>query len=129
MPYTIDADTAGFFEAAREGHLVVRSCSDCGANLHPPRQYCRHCGGWNTRWRKLTGRATLVTWTIVEQQMLPTFEVPYTVVLVEPDEAPGVRFVGSLPGRVESLQAGMAMAVTFETVGDGVVLPQWSPTE
>jgi hypothetical protein len=59
--------------------------------------------------------------------MLPTFEVPYTVVLVEPDDAPGVRFVGSQPGRGETLRAGMAMVVTFDTLEEGIVLPQWVP--
>jgi hypothetical protein len=54
------------------------------------------------------------------------FPVPYTVVLVEPGGRP-VRLVGYLPGRPER-EAGMAMRVWFEPVGDdGARLPQWMP--
>ena len=44
LPVDDDIDTAGFFEAARRGELVVRACDRCGAVLHVPRAYCRTCG-------------------------------------------------------------------------------------
>jgi uncharacterized OB-fold protein len=127
LPVTDDRDTGGFFEAARRGELVVRACSSCGTVLHVPRAYCRACGSWDGEWRPVAGTGTLHTWTVVDHQVHPGYPVPYTVVLVDLDDAP-VRLVGHLPGSPD-LRDGMAMRVRFDEVGDGVVLPQWEPAD
>lgn len=126
LPVTDDRDTGGFFEAARRRELVVRVCNDCGHVLHLPRAYCHYCGSWSGRWEQVSGRGRLSTWTTVEHQVHPAFPVPYTVVLVEIDDKPGVRLVGRLDGAPE-LVPGQAMEAWFEDAGDGVVLPQWRP--
>ena len=130
LPVVDDRDTGGFFEAAARGELVVRCCTDCDAVLHVPRMYCRHCGSWNGRWRPVGGDATLHSWTTVEHQVHPAYPTPYTVVLVELDELPGIRLVGQVPGAPD-LAAGMAMELWFEQLGDGddgpVIVPNWRP--
>ena len=127
LPIDDDRDTGGFFEAARRGELVVRACATCGAFLHLPRAYCRTCGSWEGRWQPVSGRASLHSWTVVEHQVHPMYPTPYTVVLVELDDAPGVRYVGNLAGRPD-LREGMPMRVRFDDAGDGVTLPNWEPT-
>ena len=126
LPVDDDRDTAGFFEAARRGELVLRACASCGAVLHLPRAYCRACGSFDGQWIPTTGTAHLHTWTIVTHQVHPAYPVPYTIVLVELDDHPGVRFVGSLPGS-PPLHDGMTMRVRFDNVDDNIVLPQWEP--
>lgn len=126
LPCTVDHDTAGFFEAAARGQVAIRHCSDCGQVLHLPQPHCFRCGGWNTEWRVYPPIATLYTWTTTERQLWPGFPPPYTVVCVELEADTAVRLVGYLPGRPQ-LQVGMAMKAVFETVEDGVTLPQWVP--
>lgn len=126
LPVDDDRDTGGFFEAARRGELVVRACASCGTILHLPRAYCRTCGSWEGHWQPVAGTARLHSWTVVEHQVHPAYPTPYTVVLVELDDAPGVRFVGDVPGRPD-LTAGMAMRVRFDEFDGGVTLPQWEP--
>ena len=128
LPVVDDRDTGGFFEAARRGELVVRACSSCGAILHVPRAYCRTCGSWHGEWRPVAGTGTLYSWTVVDHQVHPGYPVPYTIVLVDLDEAPGVRMVGHLPGSPD-LRDGLPMRVRFDEVGDGVVVPQWEPAD
>jgi uncharacterized OB-fold protein len=126
-PETDDHDTGGFFAAAAREELAVCACAACGAVLHLPRAYCAGCGRWDTVWRTVAGRGRLYSWTTVEHQVHRSFPVPYTIVLVELDDAPEARLVGYLPGRPE-LTAGMAMRVWFEPVDDeGTLLPQWIP--
>lgn len=125
-PVTDDRDTGGFWAAAREGKLVVRVCAGCGAVLHLPRAYCHRCGTWSEEWKQVSGTGRLASWTVVEHQVHPAFPVPYTVVLVELDDAPGTRLVGSLPGAPE-LVCGQPMQVWFERLDDEVTLPQWKP--
>ncbi|MET0908729.1 MAG: zinc ribbon domain-containing protein, partial [Ilumatobacteraceae bacterium] len=48
LPVDDDRDTGGFFQAAHDRRLVVKSCRSCGAVLHLPRDYCYHCDSWDT---------------------------------------------------------------------------------
>ncbi len=126
LPYDHDRETAGFFDAAGEGRLVYRACNDCSHALHPPTDHCPHCGGWNTAWRDAAGTGTLHTWTTVMHQIHPDYPAPYTLVVVELDDAPEVRLMGRLDGEPE-LAAGQPMQVWFEKLGEGPTLPQWKP--
>ena len=126
IPVDDDLDTGGFFAAAQRGELVVRACAACGAFLHLPRAYCRTCGSWEGHWVPVSGRGHLYSWTVAEHQVHPAYPVPYTIVLVELDDAPGVRLIGSLPGSPQLIE-GMPMQVRFDTINDGAVIPQWEP--
>ena len=127
LPETADPDTGGFFAAAAREELAVCACAACGAVLHLPRAFCAGCGSWDTVWRTVSGRGRLYSWTTVEHQAHRAFPVPYTIVLVEVEDAAEARLVGYLPGRPE-LEAGMPMRVWFEPVDDdGTCLPQWRP--
>ncbi|MGE3619822.1 MAG: Zn-ribbon domain-containing OB-fold protein [Acidimicrobiia bacterium] len=126
LPVVDDHDTGGFFAAARDGRLALMACNGCGAFLHVPRKYCYHCGSWDTGWRDVEGRGTLYAWTVIVRQLHPAYEAPYTVALVDVDEAPGVRLCAYLPGRPE-LEVGQAMQVRFDDIGQDVVLPNWEP--
>lgn len=124
-PVTDDPDTAAFFAAAAEGRLVVQACEDCGLVLHLPTGFCPQCRSRVTTWREVGGTGTLHSWTVVEHQVHPAMPVPYTSVLVDLDELPGVRFLGRLDGRPK-LTIGMAMTVEFVDAG-GVRIPNWVP--
>jgi hypothetical protein len=123
LPVDDDIDTGGFFEAARREELAIRVCDGCGAVLHMPRAYCHTCGSWAGHWQPVSGRGRVYSWTTVEHQVHPAFPVPYTVVLIQLDDVQA-RLVGHLPGASELVE-GQPMEVWFETLDDGVVLPQW----
>ena len=127
LPVEDDHDSGPFFAAAKQQRLAVRTCRSCGTHLHLPRAYCGQCGSWDTAWTDVAGdRGRLYAWTVVERPTHPAYPVPYTVVLVDVDDAPGVRLVGRLDGR-PALQAGQPMRLRFDDVGEGVVLPNWEP--
>jgi uncharacterized OB-fold protein len=126
VPNVHDRETAGFFTAASEGRLVYRACLDCGRGLHPPTAHCPSCGSWNTDWKQARGSGRLYSWTTVTRQIHPDFPTPYTLAVVELDDAPEVRLMGHLDGEPE-LTAGQPMEVWFERLGDGSTLPQWKP--
>lgn len=127
-PNVHDRETAGFFEAAAAERLVYRACEDCRHALHPPTGYCKHCGSWNTAWREASGRGRLHSWTTVHHSVHPAYPAPYTVVVVELDDTPEVRLLGRLDGEPH-LSMGQTMRVSFQTLADGVVLPQWQPAD
>lgn len=125
VPVTDDVDTGEFFAAAARGELAIRECGECGTTLHLPRESCPRCGAFTRTWRTVAPSGHLYSWTVVEHQVHPAYATPYTVVLVELDDAPGVRLLGRLEGRPD-LTIGQPMAAEFEKVGE-VVLPQWRP--
>ncbi|CAM3464742.1 OB-fold domain-containing protein [Nocardioides dubius] len=125
-PVTDDPDTGGFFAAAREGRLVAQECVGCGNLQQPPRHRCVACLSTDLAWHDLPPRGTVHTWTVVEHQINPNFPAPYTVLLVDVEDAASnvpLRFLGRIPGRVEP-ELGAAVELVFETVGDAV-LPNW----
>jgi len=126
QPVVDDHDTGGFFEAAARGELVVRACSNCGAVLHVPRAYCHTCGSWEGEWKPAGTTGTLHSFTVADHQVHPAYPVPYTIVLVDLDDVPGVRLLGNLDGAPD-LTIGMPMRVRFDQLADDVVLPNWEP--
>ena len=128
LPVTDDPETGGFWQAAAEHRLVVRVCTGCSATLHLPKSYCHHCGSWDVSWRDVRPAGSLYSWTVVRHSIHEAFPAPCTVVLVQLDDDPGVRFVGNIPG-VPDLEAGMPMRVRFEDVEPGVTIPQWEPVD
>jgi uncharacterized OB-fold protein len=128
LPFTQDRDTGGFFAAAAEGRLVVRTCNDCGKGIHPPTARCPRCGSWSTEWRDKEGRGRLHSWTVVSHQIHPAYPVPFTIVLVTLDDAPDVRLIGTIPG-APALKEGEEMEIWFEPLDGGGALPQWRKAE
>ncbi len=126
LPVVDDEETGGFWAAAAEHRLVVRTCNSCAATLHLPKSYCHHCGSWDVGWRDVRPTGSIYSWTVLQHSIHEAFPAPCTVVLVQLDEDPSVRFVGHLPGAPE-LYDGMPVRVRFEDVEPGVTIPQWEP--
>ena len=127
LPFTNDLDTRGFFRAAGKGELAIRICDGCDAVLHMPRAYCHWCGGWEGRWESVRPTGTVYSWTQVLHQVHLLFPVPYTVVLVQLDDYPGVRLCGFLEGTPD-LSPGQPLSAQFDLIGDEAGLPRWRLT-
>ena len=123
-PVTADLDTGGFFAAAGRGELAVCECAVCGRALHMPRRWCHHCRQGEIRWRAVRPSGTVHSFTVVAHQVHPDFPVPYTIVLVDLDDAPGVRLAGRLEGRPE-IRIGDRVDAGFRPLDDGTALPEW----
>lgn len=125
VPIIDDADTGGFWTAAAEGKVALRRCNACDAVLHLPKAYCHHCGSWDTGWHEIAPRGRVYSWTTTHRELRPGFTPPYTVVLIELEDAPEARLVGYLPGE-PALSVGLPMTARFEQRGDATLV-QWVP--
>jgi hypothetical protein len=126
LPVDFDRDTGPHFQAARAGKLLYRHCKSCGQGVHIPTQFCGACGGADTEWRESPGRGTVYSWTTVMHQVNPAYPIPYTIVVIALDDAPGVRLIGSLAGDVV-LKVGQPMQAFFDETSSNTGLPQWRP--
>jgi uncharacterized OB-fold protein len=124
-----DSLSSGFWAAASRRELAIQRCAACRTFQHPPRPLCRACGGADLAFETVSGRGTLWSWTTTYHGVLAGFEatLPYTCLVVELAEQPGLFVVSDLVGREAirgSLAVGMAVKVCFPA-GPEPPLPQF----
>lgn len=123
-----DANTQPFWDACRKRELRLQRCSDCGRFRQPPLPGCARCGSKLCDWPLLSGAGTVFSYTVVHHAAVPSLAatVPYNVVVVELDDAPGARLISNLLDvPPEEMAIGMRVAVAWDEVRDDLVLPRF----
>jgi hypothetical protein len=114
------------------GALAFQYCRDCSAFQHPPEEICTRCQGQNVEWRECAGAGRVESVAVVHQGVHPGLKesVPYSVVVVSIDAAPGVHAIGNVincPPR--NVEIGQRVRAVFESAeaadGTGLQIPQW----
>jgi uncharacterized protein len=131
---TIDSASAPYWEAAREGRLLIAECTACGKVHHYPRPFCPHCWSEDVLPVLAKGTGTLYTYSTVYVNDLAPFKerLPYVAAIVELDE--GLRLMTAIEGVApEQLDVGMAVTAVFRPVDehdpDSPYLTVFTPTE
>ena len=130
-PYLLpqsDPLTQTFWDAARRHELVIQECGACGKLRHPPTGTCSECGSETIGWRRLSGRGTLYSYVIVHQTALAGWRgaVPYNIVQVTPEDAPGIRLYGNVVDFDDSqLKVGLPLAAVFDDVTPEDTIIRW----
>lgn len=123
----ITPENAAFWTGGVRGELMIVCCGDCQAAIHPPQIICPKCLSRNVAPQAMAGTGTVYTFTVNHQPWLPGMAVPFALVVVDVDGAPGVRVTAEVVGQdPEAVRIGQRMQVAFEQAGD-VWLPQWRP--
>lgn len=124
-----DDPSAPFFDAAREGRLLIRRCPACGRLFVPHQDHCPD--GDELEWVAAEGTATLVTWTVdhgagVSPELTSATGAGEVSGIVELTEGPWLHT--AVPGvDPAALEAGLAMRVEFVTLGGGEPVPTFVP--
>lgn len=130
-----DRDTQPFWDAVSERRLLVQRCTHCGLWIWQPKPVCPRCRADDPVWTPVGGGASLVSWTVVHPPVLPVWAdaVPFVIVLVELDDAPGVRMVGQLVdasgARIQGddgIGFGTPLALAWQVDEAGQTLPAWT---
>ena len=117
-----------FWKSGSDGRLRIQGCDDCGRLIHPPVPICPYCRGRNSTPTPVSGRATVIGFTVNSQRWLPGFEPPYVVANVALDEDPAVRLTTNIVNCDPSdVHIGQEVTVLFEAQDD-VWLPLFEPT-
>jgi uncharacterized OB-fold protein len=116
--------SAPYWQAAREGRLLLQRCSSCGEHQFYPRPFCLACRESDLKWVEATGRGRLHTFSVVHRTADRAFagDVPYAFGVVELDEGPRVT-VNVVDTPLETLRCDMAVRVVFTKLDDEVALP------
>jgi len=124
----LEPESERFWRACRAGRLEITRCRACGWYIHPPRPICPRCQARDLGWEAVSGRATVVSYTVNHQRWMPGMEVPYAIGLVELVEQADLRLTTNIVGCApDAVEIGMPVRVTFRDVSDEIALPLFEP--
>jgi hypothetical protein len=124
LPVLGDDLSRAYWEAAREGRLLIQRCSACGEHQFYPRGHCVHCSASGPEWVEAKGTGRLHTFSVVHRTATPGFQddVPYVFGIVELDEGPRLT-VNVVDTPHEELACDMPVRLVFVQATDEIVLP------
>lgn len=128
----VGAESGPYWDATRQGRLLVQWCTVCDRAVFYPRAFCPHCAATASalEWRPASGRGTVYA-AVVEHRPEVSGAAfsggqPYCIALVDLDE--GVRVLTNVVGcPPDAVHSGMAVTVTWEPLSDGRQLALFEP--
>lgn len=127
----IDNHSRPFWDAAREGRLLLPQCDHCGTFHTYFEPWCSHCGGEGVHWAPLSGRGRIWANCRFHRVYFAGFEgeVPYNVAMVELEEGPRLvtNIVGLETGALDEMPIGMPVEAVFDPVSPEVTLVKFRP--
>ena len=125
---TVEDESRPYWEAAREGRLLIKRCNACGRAHHYPRPFCPSCWSEDVEWQEATGRGTVYTYSIVFRNDLAPFSEwgPYVPAVVELEEGPRL-MTNIVDCDPESLAVGLPVRVAFRELTEEWSAPVFRP--
>ena len=119
---SVDPEIQPFWDAARDGRLLIKRCEACDEPHYPPRALCPFCFG-ETRWEDSPGEGAIYTFSIMRKSPTGPFAIGYVTLA----EGPSIltHFVDC---DFETLGIGQAVKVRFAETEGGPPVPVFAPT-
>ena len=103
-----NAENQAFFDAAREGKLLLKRCNACKQVHYYPRAVCPFCASDRTEWVAAKGTGNVYSYSVMRRA-----EKPFAIAYVTLDE--GVSMLTNLVDcDFERLAIGIAVRVVFK---------------
>jgi uncharacterized OB-fold protein len=126
LPRLTDENTF-FWQAGESGKLHFIRCNACGFYVHPPVPICPLCKSREVAPCAVSGKATVVSYTINHQIWERGLEAPYVIAIVEIAEQRDLRLTTNIVNCSRGdVKIGMAVRVLFDKRED-VWLPLFEP--
>jgi uncharacterized OB-fold protein len=128
LPQVTDANRE-FFAGLKRREFLVPKCEACGDYNWVPYPACRSCLSEEQTWTRVSGEATVYTYSVIYRGPGAfDADVPYVVVLGELTERPRpclvlANLVGTDPDHV---RVGMPIQIAYQDIpGEDVTLWRW----
>lgn len=115
-----DIASEPYWEAARNGSLLLKHCDDCDETYYYPRPICPFCMSSNTSWIEASGSGLIYSWSV--ERRAPE---PYAIAFVSLPEGPTI-LTAIVNADLDTLAIGQSVTLGFETRDDQPV-PVFSP--
>jgi len=122
-PPLLNPENERYFEAAKEGVLLIGKCDECGDHHFYPRTICPHCNSDRVEWVPAKGSGVVYTHSTMQRGV----PVPYTIAYVTLDE--GVSMMTNIVDcDTDALKIGDKVKLVFKPAKDGTPLPMFTRT-
>ena len=108
----VDPDNKQYFDAAREGRLLIGLCQDTGRHFFYPRGCSPFTLSPNVSLVEAKGTGTIYSFTVMRTKE------PFSVAYVELDEGPRI-FTNIIDCDLDALRIGQKVKVVFQPTQDG----------
>ncbi|HET9628251.1 MAG TPA: OB-fold domain-containing protein [Novosphingobium sp.] len=110
---------AHFWKGGKDGKLHIGQCGACKHWIHPYALRCPKCHSADVAPQPVSGRGTVVGFSVNHQAWAPDLKLPYVVALVELEEQADIRLLTNMPRTpIEQVRIGLPVTVSFEQHGD-----------
>lgn len=122
---TIDPGTEPYWNALREGRLLLKACRACGKPHFYPREICPHCHSADLEWREASGDGEIYSFTVAHRPAGPAFaaDAPYVIAIVELAEGP--RMMSWILDDPDLVSIGRKVRMTPKSVSEDITLPMF----
>ena len=120
-----DPISAPFWEAAARRELMIQRCRCCASYQFYARPFCILCDSDDVEWVAAKGTGTVYSMTTVRRKLLPGFDPPYIVAIVELDE--GSRMLTNITSKF--CRIGSRVRVAWKDRDDAPPLPVFETIE
>jgi uncharacterized OB-fold protein len=112
-----------YWDAARDGKLLVKRCKDCGEFHFYPRAICPFCFSDQTEWVESKGTGSIYSYSVMRRGV----PVPFAIAYVTLDE--GITMLTNMSDGtdLDGLSIGQKVKVAFKAAEDGSAVPVFSP--
>lgn len=118
-PPETEPETGKFWEAAKDGRLLVKRCGVCGEAHYPPRALCPFCHSADMNWEEASGKGSIYSLSVMRRSP----NGPYAIAYVELDEGPRI-LTNILADDLDAVAIGDRVGVEFKPAeDDGRCLP------
>jgi uncharacterized OB-fold protein len=115
----ITAESKAFFDAARQGRLLIPVCTTCKRAHWYPRAICPFCASDKVDWREASGKGTIYTFSIMRR-----VKEPYVIAHVTLAEGPTM-LTNIVACDVDDVRIGQSVTVVFQDSDDGPPVPMF----
>jgi uncharacterized OB-fold protein len=114
-------ETQAYWDAAKEGTLLIRKCNACGELHFYPRTICPFCMSDRTEWQEASGKGVVYSYSVMRRA-----PVPYAIAYVTLEE--GVTMMTNLVDcDFDRLRIGQGVRVVFKPSDGGPPVPMFTP--
>jgi uncharacterized protein len=124
--------TRPFWDAARQGRLVMQKCAQCGTSNFHPKPWCIECGSRELVWTATQPLGSVYSYTVSRSVAMnsPVWAADLPVILCLVDVDDGARMYAQVTHcKPDEIHVGMRVQVYFEPLGDGIAIPKFRPVQ
>lgn len=119
----VDPETQEFWDATKQGNLLVRYCNGCDSAHHYPRTICPHCGSDDTYFQNAKGTGVIYSYSVMRRA-----KVPYAIAYVTLDDTDISMMTNIIDCDFDQLKIGQAVKLKFSpTLESDVQVPTFTP--